>query len=348
MTINYVFSCRWAVWLGLTLGFQVALDAAETTTATPNPVPRLREAALAAAAAPVASSNTGVIPPPLPVLPAGVVATPQPIGATTGPFGGGALPRPQAAPVPQGLQFDSLEKITYITNGAPDATFTFSVTNVAKEDITIMSVHTSCGCTAAKLPQQPWVLHPGDHGEVGAVMHVAGKWGTVIKTVTIVSSQGSYPLTVRSVLPEANLIANQKMSDRSKNLQIAAADRQAVFRNDCATCHVQPAVGKTGKELYVAACGVCHEAEHKATMVPTLAGRTGSFPESYWNQWVRSGKVGSLMPAFELKEGGPLTEDQIQSLTAYLANEFLLQPAVAKPDSLIPPSAPVLNSAPLK
>ena len=163
-----------------------------------------------------------------------------------------------------------------------------------------------------------------------------------------VSFTGSYPLTVRSILPEANSVANQQMSNRSRNLQVAAADRQAVFRNDCASCHVQPAVGKTGKELYVAACGVCHEAEHKATMVPTLAGRTGSFPESYWNQWIRAGKVGSLMPAFEQKQGGPLTDEQIDSLTAYLANEFMLQPAVAKPGALTPVSVPTLSPAPLK
>jgi cytochrome c5 len=216
-----------------------------------------------------------------------------------------------------------------VTNGAADATFTFAVTNVTSGDITINSVHTSCGCTAAKLPQQPWLLHPGDHGEVGATMHVAGKWGTVTKTLTINSSKGTDVLTVRSLLPEVNSAAVQKMSDRSRNLQVAAADRQAVFRGDCAKCHVEPGVGKTGKELYTAACGVCHDGEHRASMVPALAGRPGHFDEAYWNQWVRNGKIGSLMPAFEMKQGGPLSDDQVKSLTAYLANEFALTSAIA-------------------
>ena len=253
-------------------------------------------------------------------------AGPSTLTVSPPPAVGGLTPGgPRAAVTPAGLAFDALEKTTQVTNGAADATFTFAVTNVSKEDITILSVHTSCGCTAAKLPQQPWLLHPGDHGEVGATMHVAGKWGTVTKTVTIVSSVGSHPLLVKSILPEINSPAAMRMTERSRNLQIAAADRQAVFRNDCAKCHVEPTVNKTGKDLYLAACGVCHDAEHKASMVPALVGRPGTFDEAYWTQWVRNGKEGSLMPAFEAKQGGPLSDDQVKSLTSYLANEFVLQ-----------------------
>ncbi len=274
----------------------------------PVPLPRLRQAALAAA-----NNTPGATPPtvaPSLVRPNPAVANLNAVTTTP----------------PSGLGFDSLIKTVEVNDGAPDAIFTFAVTNISKEDITINSVSTSCGCTAAKLPQQPWLLHPGDHGEVGATMHVAGKWGKVVKTLTISSSKGNHMLTVQSILPDPNSPAGQRVVERSRNLQIAAADRQAVFRGDCAKCHVEPTVAKTGKELYVAACGICHDAEHKATMVPTLLGRTGTFDEAYWTQWVRNGKVGSLMPAFEAKQGGPLNDDQIKSLTAYLANDFLLAP----------------------
>lgn len=128
------------------------------------------------------------------------------------------------------LQFDSKEKTVHVKSGESEAKFTFAVTNVSKEDVTIMSVHTSCGCTAARLPSTPWVLKPGEGGEVGATMNLAGKFGTVAKTVTVVSTVGSVPLLVKSVLPKDAYEQMQRMGDRSRNLQIAAADRQAVFR----------------------------------------------------------------------------------------------------------------------
>jgi mono/diheme cytochrome c family protein len=230
------------------------------------------------------------------------------------------------------LQFDSKEKTVNVKSGETEAKFVFAVTNVSKEELTIMSVHTSCGCTAAKLPSTPWVLKPGEGGEVGATMNLAGKFGTVTKTVTVVSTVGSVPLFVKAVLPKDAYEQMQRMGDRSRNLQIAAADRQAVFRGDCARCHVDPTVGKLGKDLYVAACGVCHDAEHRASMVPALRGRPGTFHPDYWTQWIRVGKEGSLMPSFDSSKGGPLTEEQITSLIGYLAGDFAKEtPSAPKP-----------------
>lgn len=227
------------------------------------------------------------------------------------------------------LQFDAKEKTVHVKSGETEAKFTFAVTNVSKEDVTIMSVHTSCGCTAARLPSTPWVLKPGEGGEVGATMNLAGKFGTVAKTVTVVSTVGSVPLLVKSVLPKDAYEQMQRMGDRSRNLQIAAADRQAVFRGDCARCHVEPTVGKLGKDLYVSACGICHDAEHRASMVPALRGRPGTFHSDYWTQWIRVGKEGSLMPSFDHSKGGPLTEEQITSLVGYLAGDFAKEPTPA-------------------
>lgn len=247
--------------------------------------------------------------------------------------------RPVATPVPQrslmanasvpvhrpdAFVFDSREKTVNVKAGETKAEFKWAVTNSTSEEVTITSVHTSCGCTAAKLPTypNPWVMKPGEGGEVGATMDLTGKFGTVTKTVTIVSSVGQFPLTAKAVLPQEAFTQMQRQDNRARNLQVAAADRQAVFRNDCATCHVQPAVGKHGRELYATACGVCHEAEHRASMVTQLRGRPGSFPRDYWLNWIRNGKDGSLMPAFELKKGGPLSDDQIESLATYLETQF--------------------------
>ncbi len=258
-------------------------------------------------------------------------------------------PRAVAAPAqpavtarPNALQFDAKEKVVQVKSGETKAEFTYAVTNTSSDEITVLSVHTSCGCTAAKLPTHPnpWVLKPGEGGEIGATMDVTGKYGTVTKTVTVVSSTGSYPLLAKAVLPAEAFAQMQRMTERSRNLQIAAADRQAVFRGNCADCHVTPAVGKTGKELYNTACGICHEAEHRGTMVPLLRDREGTFTRDYWVGWIRNGKEGTLMPAFDSRKGGPLTDEQMESLADYLSRDFPLESPL--PAQLAPGTAPAL------
>ncbi|KAB2653363.1 MAG: DUF1573 domain-containing protein, partial [Verrucomicrobia bacterium] len=102
-----------------------------------------------------------------------------------------------AITTPDAFKIDAKEKVVNVKAGEPDAKFSFAVTNVSKQDAVIMSVHTSCGCTAAKLPSTPWVLKPGEGGEIGVTMNLAGKFGVVTKTVTVVTSAGSIPLLVK-------------------------------------------------------------------------------------------------------------------------------------------------------
>ena len=99
---------------------------------------------------------------------------------------------------------------------------------------------------------------------------------------------------------------------------MAKADRQAVFKNDCATCHAIPGNGKYGMALYNAVCAVCHEGEHRATMVPDLHTLKVPTNDQFWRIWIAHGKPGSLMPAFSNTDGGPLNDLQIASLAAYL------------------------------
>lgn len=197
--------------------------------------------------------------------------------------------------------------------GETNVLFTFQLTNAAvAEDVIITAVRPSCGCTTAKMPPLPWRLGPGASGQIEATVDIRGKHGLVNKIVSVESSAGTNLLTLVINIAE----------DRARNMDLALADRQAVFRGQCATCHVQPSVGKTGLALYRYACGICHESEHRASMVPNLNALNKPTGREYWDGWVRNGKAGSLMPAFSQAAGGPLAENQIATLVDYLADHF--------------------------
>jgi len=252
-------------------------------------------------------------------------------------------------PVPtpvEPLVFDQMLKDYTPKMGETNAHFTFSLTNVSSSEVVINNVRTSCGCTVANLPSKPWRLPAGASGEFGVVVDLRGKFGTLVKSVFVDSSIGTNamltlkPLTVRVILPNLAAEANG-MDNRQRNMMMALADRQAVFRNDCASCHVTPAMGKTGKALYDAACGVCHDSLNRATMVSDLRALPLHPDREYWLKWITLGRPGSLMPSFAQAEGGPLNDDQIDSLVGFLvSNDFQRKPPLPPP--------PIGDSAPVR
>lgn len=262
-------------------------------------------------------------------------ATSQPIAVPTL-----TLPPPTLPGLDGSIAWDSERKEVTVPNGTPQAQFTFNLTNISKETITISGVATSCGCTVAQLPQTPWPLAPGANGQISATMNLAGKSGTSVKTLTVNSDKGPKLLTVQAtILPPPAAPAGMTAMDRESNQKLAIADRQAVFKGDCARCHVEPAKDKFGHALYDKACGICHEAEHRATMVTDL--HTLKYPTTpeTWKNWITHGKPGTLMPAFAIAEGGFLTDEQITSLVNYLVTAIPSNPAA----SATKPTAPAIH-----
>jgi len=222
------------------------------------------------------------------------------------------------------LVFDAMIKEYAAKDGETTANFSFSLTNTGPADITIRLVRASCGCTTPKLPPLPWTLKPGESGSFQVAADLRGKFGLFQKAIMVDSSEGMKVLYVKCQLPNTPVTvgAAPVLDARTRNMQLAHADRQVVFRNDCADCHSKPAVGKRGEELFVAACGICHEADHRATMVPDLLALKNVPTAAYWEAWIRNGKVGSLMPAFALEHKGPLDDEQIKSLVDFLMTDF--------------------------
>ncbi len=220
----------------------------------------------------------------------------------------------EAQPAAGALAFDSLHKITSVRYGQTNAVVGFSLTNRSAAPVTIGDVSLSCGCSVASLPARPWTLKPGEHGQVIITTDLRGKRGSLVKTAIVYATSGTRVLTY-----QVDILEPATPEERARNQSLAKADRQAVFRGDCARCHSAPALGKTGKDLFAAACAICHEAEHRASMVPDLKAFKQPATRDYWLQWISHGKPDGLMPAFASKFGGPLTDAQIQSLVEFLS-----------------------------
>ncbi|HVU23331.1 MAG TPA: DUF1573 domain-containing protein [Opitutus sp.] len=220
-----------------------------------------------------------------------------------------------------GLEWDALEKTYDAKPGETEARVTFTVTNRSRKPVSVTGVATSCHCTLAQPPRDPWVIAPGASDQLEVLVDLRNRRGTETKTIYVDTPAGEQELLLHVNVPPTPAM------QRSMNLDVAFQDRQAVLRGDCATCHVAPAAGKQGAELFVKACLVCHGALHRASFVPDLGIAKEKRDAAFWEKWIREGKEGTLMPAFANANGGPLDDAQIASLVKYLAENLPTEPA---------------------
>jgi len=235
------------------------------------------------------------------------------------------------------LVWDAYQKSAKMTGMNQTTNFVFWVTNVSNIEASILSTESSCDCTVAKLPAQPWVVKPGEAGSLDVKMNLMGRHGRVSKVIQVTTSHGPQYLMVSADIPLTPAPFNT--SARQRDQMMAQKDRQTVFRGSCAACHALPTVGHTGESLFTKACAICHVSNHRAEMVPDLAALTGATTPDYWRRWITVGKEGSLMPAFAQSQGGILDTDQIESLVEFLGKAY--------PAKLAPGARFSLTNAPL-
>lgn len=238
-----------------------------------------------------------------------------------------AQPRPSRRGSAEILTFDANEKRLKTSPGDKEARFLFTARNETEKPVIIEDVQTSCGCTSV-VKKSPWIIGPGKSDTVEIRMDLLGRQGIVTKSVYIFTDSGVQTLKVISEIPpNANSAANSgvvqpsALNDRQRNQLKALRDRQIVFRGDCARCHAKPTEGLTGAKLYERGCGICHNSPNRASMVPDLAKIQKNKDKLYWEVWIKYGRKGSLMPAFHHSQGGPLNDEQVDSLVSYLLTE---------------------------
>jgi len=201
----------------------------------------------------------------------------------------------------------------------PETTFDFGVLtqgatvqravpfeNKGDAPLEILSVNTSCGCTAA-LPSER-VVPPGGKSEILVGYDSRGKMGQINKVVTVQTNDPERPqvqLTVKGLVVAS---AHPEMTGT-----------QNLFEGSCRACHADRGAGKKGRDLFAADCAMCHE-HHKmgGHFIAALPEDMAAFSEKYLRQVIADGKPGTSMPAYSKKHGGPLDKREIESLVRFL------------------------------
>ncbi|HLX68320.1 MAG TPA: DUF1573 domain-containing protein [Verrucomicrobiae bacterium] len=102
---------------------------------------------------------------------------------------------------PNILDWDGTVQKHYKQPGEFTAKFTFALTNVSPEPVLIYDTSTTCECTVAKLPKQPWVVPSGGAGEIHASIDLRKKTLSVTNDIIVYTSKGNRRLTVEAIVP---------------------------------------------------------------------------------------------------------------------------------------------------
>jgi mono/diheme cytochrome c family protein len=115
-----------------------------------------------------------------------------------------------------------------------------------------------------------------------------------------------------------------------KPITLQAKDRLVLFKGECATCHVDAGRGKTGKALFQADCAMCHGMNAQGNRSSGSSLLRGDYESEAHRQHIRQviadGSPNTpQMPPFSKAHGGPLNDDEINSLVSFLQFQAMQQ-----------------------
>ena len=146
-------------------------------------------------------------------------------------------------------------------------------------------------------------LEPGESGAIKATVSTRGKKGRLVKTVQVKTNDPAHPLTI--------LKLRAKVVDP---YHTGITSPSAIFSDPCRSCHVERGIGKMGAVLYRADCLICHRRGRRAGSISDMR----KLSRDNLGKIITYGIKDTMMPGFGSIAGGPLTEQQINSLIRYI------------------------------
>ncbi len=186
----------------------------------------------------------------------------------------------------------------------------FSFRNSGTDTLTIQDVHASCGCTAALASASQ--IPPGGNGEIKATFNSRGKRGHVKKTITVVSNDKEQPVATLSLFADVGepVKAHATMDMHG-----------SYFEGQCANCHVDKGAGKLGAQLFAADCAMCHGEYGIGGVAMALNDARylrKTSPQLLKDRISKGSAKNPMMLGFAKRHGGPLSDDQIESLVEFI------------------------------
>jgi len=149
-------------------------------------------------------------------------------------------------------------------------------------------------------------IGPGQSGQIEVTLDPAGKFGHIIKTVTITSNNLTQPVVE---VPVYATVIHGVDAGESEPIEDVLFGRE-----ECAECHADPATGLSGVVLYDAVCAMCHGSiSDYAAALPAEIRSLDAL-----RTWTAQGDGAVGMPGYATDKGGPLTDEQIESLVQAL------------------------------
>ena len=172
----------------------------------------------------------------------------------------------------------------------------FEFSNAGDTDLLVEKVVATSG--SAKAVASSKELKPGEKGSISVVVDMRGKKGFFSKTIDVYTNDPVTPVTTLSV----------KIHVKDQ-IHLGQYNAIEIFTEKCSGCHVDQGKGKNGWDLFKADCFMCHNAGRN-TSLSTMNKK----PRAELLKSIREGVSNTLMPGFDMRNGGPLNDIEVRSL----------------------------------
>ncbi|MDQ6978202.1 MAG: DUF1573 domain-containing protein [Ghiorsea sp.] len=185
-----------------------------------------------------------------------------------------------------------------------EAVATFLIRNNHTQSIELVDIQASCGCTAAE--PDSYVIMPNTFTQLKVTVDTTAKQSNIKKSITVKDSLGNEA----SAILQFNVVENPHLSLNRKI--------KGIFDGKCASCHFEPLLKQQSvAKLYEVGCAMCHGADAEGGYAPKLKGYASL---SALKSIISDGVGKPQMPGFAQKNGGPLTQVQIEALSKWLVD----------------------------